>query len=112
MRTTLDIDEDVLQAVKEIGAMRCKTAGQVLSELARKGLTPLRSPRVRNGVPLRDEQLFKMSAARGHQHLTDVYLLGLAVKRGGRFVTFDHNVPLGAVKGARREVLAVISPVE
>jgi len=52
MRTTLDIDEDVLQAVKEIGAMRCKTAGQVLSELARKGLTPSRSPRVRNGVPL------------------------------------------------------------
>jgi len=63
-------------------------------------------------VSLRDEQLFKMSAARGHQHLTDVYLLGLAVKRGGRFVTFEHNVPLGAVKGARRELLAVISPVE
>ena len=52
MRTTLDIDEDVLQAVKEIGAIRGKTAGQVLSELARKGLTPTRSPRVRNGVPL------------------------------------------------------------
>lgn len=52
MRTTLDIDEDVLQAVKEIGAMRRKTAGHVLSELARKGLTPSRSPRVRNGVPL------------------------------------------------------------
>ncbi len=52
MRTTLDIDEDVLTAAKEIGAMRRKTAGQVISELARKGLEPGADVRVRNGVPL------------------------------------------------------------
>jgi hypothetical protein len=52
MRTTLDIDDDVLQAAKEIGAMRRKTAGQVISELARKGLAPATDARVRNGVPL------------------------------------------------------------
>ena len=52
MRTTLDIDDDVLQAVKEIGEMRKKTAGQILSELARKGLCPTRDYTVRNGVPV------------------------------------------------------------
>jgi hypothetical protein len=39
MRTTLDIDDDILQAAKEIARAERKTAGQVLSELARKGLT-------------------------------------------------------------------------
>lgn len=39
MRTTLDIDDDVLQAAKELARSERKTAGQVLSELARKGLT-------------------------------------------------------------------------
>jgi len=54
MRTTLDLDDDVLQAIKEIGSMHKKTAGQVLSELARKALAPAvpSRARVRNGVPL------------------------------------------------------------
>jgi hypothetical protein len=56
MRTTLDIDEDVLQAAKERAASEKKTAGQILSELARKALTPTRTSgeeeEVRHGVPL------------------------------------------------------------
>ena len=52
MRTTLDIDEDVLQAAKELAANRGTTTGKVLSELARQALAPRRPPRVRNGVPL------------------------------------------------------------
>lgn len=52
MRTTLDIDEDVLEAVKELGAMRGKTAGKVLSEVARGALIPSRTYTVRNGVPI------------------------------------------------------------
>ena len=35
MRTTLDIDDDVLEAVKELAAREKKTAGAKLSELAR-----------------------------------------------------------------------------
>ena len=38
MRTTLDIDDDVLQAAKELARRECKTAGRVVSELARRGL--------------------------------------------------------------------------
>jgi len=52
MRTTLDVDEDVLQAAKDIAANRGTTAGRVLSELARKALQPRQTARVRNGVPL------------------------------------------------------------
>jgi hypothetical protein len=39
MRTTLDIDDDVLQAAKERARSENKTAGQMLSELARRALT-------------------------------------------------------------------------
>ncbi len=52
VRTTLHIDDDVLQAAKEIAASRATTAGKVLSELARKALEPRSTSRVRNGVPL------------------------------------------------------------
>ncbi len=52
MRTTLDLDPDVLQAAKELAASRKSTAGKVLSELARRALESPASPRVRNGVPL------------------------------------------------------------
>ena len=39
MRTTLDIDEDVLRAAKEHARREKKTAGAVISELARRALT-------------------------------------------------------------------------
>ncbi|MEA2235518.1 MAG: hypothetical protein QOC81_242 [Thermoanaerobaculia bacterium] len=52
MRTTLDIDDDVLQTVKDIAANRRTTAGRVLSELARESLRATSFAGVRNGVPL------------------------------------------------------------
>ena len=54
MRTTLDLDADVLQAIKELGNLKRRTAGQILSELARQALAPPPSPpgRMRNGVPI------------------------------------------------------------
>ena len=54
MRTTLDIDDDVLQAAKEMAQRDRSTAGKVLSDLARRGLTaPFKARRVklRNGLP-------------------------------------------------------------
>jgi hypothetical protein len=38
MRTTLDIDDSVLSAVKELARRQGKTAGEVLSALARQAL--------------------------------------------------------------------------
>jgi len=38
----------------------------------------------------------------GHRQITDAYLLALAVRHGGRFVTLDRRVRPGLVRGARR----------
>lgn len=39
MRTTLDIDDDVLAAVRELGRRERRSIGDVISELARRALT-------------------------------------------------------------------------
>jgi hypothetical protein len=52
VRTTLDLELDVLQAAKELAAAHGRTAGQVISELVRKALTAPAGHPVRNGVPL------------------------------------------------------------
>ncbi len=60
-------------------------------------------------VSLTDTGVFNPTFVRGHRHLTDVYLLGLACKMGGRLATFDRTIPIGSVKGATRDTLQVIS---
>jgi hypothetical protein len=40
MRTTLDIDDDVVHAARELAADARRSLGSVISELARRGLTP------------------------------------------------------------------------
>jgi hypothetical protein len=54
MRTTLAIDDDILAAAKHLAAREHKSVGEVISALARQGLTrSSRSPRSeRNGIPL------------------------------------------------------------
>ena len=52
----------------------------------------------------------KIDATRIHGpgQLTDVYLLALAVARGGRLVTLDQSIGLDAVRGAQKKHLVVI----
>jgi hypothetical protein len=52
MRTTLDIEEDILFAAKEIARQRGSTLGKVLSDLARQALTQPAPSRTRQGLPL------------------------------------------------------------
>lgn len=42
VRTTLEIDDDVVAAARELAAAERRSLGSVLSELARRGLTPAR----------------------------------------------------------------------
>jgi hypothetical protein len=42
VRTTLDIDDDVVAAARELAATARRSLGAVISELARRGLTPAR----------------------------------------------------------------------
>ncbi len=54
MRTTLAIDDDVLAAAKHLAERERKSIGEVISALARQGLTrgSRNSRQVRNGLPL------------------------------------------------------------
>jgi hypothetical protein len=47
MRTTLDIDDDVLAAAKELASGQKTTAGKVISDLVRKALTAPSSKKLR-----------------------------------------------------------------
>lgn len=51
-------------------------------------------------VSLRDDAAVDFNRVHGHQQITDLYLLALAVKHGGTLVTFDQNIPLDAARGA------------
>jgi hypothetical protein len=42
VRTTLDIADDVMVAVRELAAQERRPIGAVISDLARRGLTPAR----------------------------------------------------------------------
>ena len=49
MRTTLDIDEDVLSAAKDRARREKTTAGKIISDLARRALTSAPSPSAAGG---------------------------------------------------------------
>ncbi len=51
MRTTLDIADDVLAAAKAIGRQQGKSAGAILSDLARVGLRESKKIGWRDGLP-------------------------------------------------------------
>jgi uncharacterized protein len=59
-------------------------------------------------VSLLDPQVTDTKRIHGPRQLTDVYLLALAVRHGGRFVTFDTSVPLEAVVGVKKSHMLVL----
>lgn len=53
MRTTVDLDEDILRVAKDLAREKEQSLGRVLSDLARRGLKPpKRSVSMRNGIPV------------------------------------------------------------
>jgi uncharacterized protein len=59
-------------------------------------------------VSLLDAALFDWRELFNSRQLTDAYLLALAIKHKGKFVTFDHAVPLKAVSKAAAKHLELI----
>ncbi|OHU92301.1 antitoxin [Mycobacterium talmoniae] len=51
MRTTVDLDDDVVAAARELAASERRSLGAVISELARRGLAPARVESD-NGLPV------------------------------------------------------------
>ena len=62
-----------------------------------------------DSVSFRDRTLFNSSLVAGPRQLTDIYLLGLAMTMGGALATFDRSVPIGAVIGATRATVRMIT---
>lgn len=59
-------------------------------------------------VSLLDSDVVDSTRIHGPRQLTDVYLFALAVRHGGRLVTFDTGIPLAAIrKGTTRNLLVL-----
>ncbi len=52
MRTTLNIDDDILQVARSLAEARKISVGQALSDLARKGLRSSRPSVSEEGIPV------------------------------------------------------------
>lgn len=53
MRTTLDLDDDILHAAKMLAARRGTTAGRIISEMVRAAMTqPVAPHSLRSGFPV------------------------------------------------------------
>jgi hypothetical protein len=55
VRTTVDLDEDILRVAKDLARDGGQSLGRVLSDMVRRGLEPPKTtPRKRNGIPVFD----------------------------------------------------------
>ena len=61
-----------------------------------------------NDVSLREDERFDFARVQGYNQVTDMYLLALAVRHGGRLVTFDQAIALSAVRGAAPQHLHLL----
>lgn len=59
-------------------------------------------------LSLLEAEVVRWDRVLSSRHVTDVYLLALAVRHGGRLVTFDRSIDLAAVPGAKASHLHVI----
>ena len=59
-------------------------------------------------ISLLDDPVADAARIHGPRQLTDLYLLALAVKHAGRFVNFDGNIAINAVRNATRRHLVVL----
>jgi uncharacterized protein len=61
-------------------------------------------------VSLNETTLFDLTVLTGSRQTTDVYLAGLAFRKGGRLATLDGGIPWRAVRGAKAELVERIIP--
>ena len=54
MRTTLHIDDDIYDTVRSLAAIERSSVGKVLSQLARRALSPSRPEQSSKGFPVFD----------------------------------------------------------
>ncbi len=59
-------------------------------------------------ISVLDSEIFDFGRILGSKQLTDIYLLALAIKHGGRLATFDRRISVGAVRGAEPRHVAFL----
>jgi toxin-antitoxin system PIN domain toxin len=59
-------------------------------------------------ISITDAAVFDCNRLQGHQQVTDIYLLALAVAHGGRLVTFDQRIRHQAVRRCGEEHLVTL----
>ena len=80
----------------------------VVRERLRKACAELDHEFWPDDVSLRDDARVDFSRVHGHQQITDVYLLAMAVKHKGCLATFDRAIALSAVVGAQPRHLKIL----
>lgn len=104
MRTTLEIDDDVRSAAKELAARQPSYPGSPFP--VRENVDRLAEASSVNHAFWPDDLntvtslVFDWQHVLGHRQLTNIYLLRLAVQNEGRFVSFVARVNLQSVRGA------------
>ena len=80
----------------------------VLTEMLKRSCTADFHRLWSDDISLLDTTRFNAGWMHNHKQITDVYLLGLAVKNKGRMVTFDQRIALDAVVGATAKNLVIL----
>ena len=62
----------------------------------------------RDDISLRDDKHVDFTRVQGHHQITDLYLLALAVHRGGCLASFDQAIALSSVPGAMARHLRLL----
>ena len=61
-----------------------------------------------DAISLRDDECVNFNRVQGHNQITDLYLLALAVRHGGCLTTFDQAIALSSVHGATARHLKLL----
>jgi uncharacterized protein len=73
---------------------------QVVRERLREACAALDHEFWPDEISLRDDPLVDFARVQGHNQITDLYLLALAVHRRGCLASFDQGIALTSVRGA------------
>src|SRR4051794_32083962 len=59
-------------------------------------------------ISMSDDRIFNRERILGPKQITDIYLLALAVRNGGRLVTLDRSISIASVRDAEAANLVVL----
>jgi uncharacterized protein len=81
---------------------------QRVREQLRRACTELNHAFWPDDISLRDDQHANFERVQGHNQITDLYLLSLAVHHGGCLASFDQAIALSSVPGATARHLLLL----